>query len=1235
MKNATKTIVLSILSVLFLLSVSFAASAASSGFLKLTDLVNLNHEGWCDYESDRYDCDKAGTPAMFWSQGRDGCGNTWSPGGCTMYRTSDFKIRFNINDVNGGKGTLYVWTTNYGGGSWDTEKADIYLNGDYVGRTPDYWCYSSDCQDRTLHRIDFDDVEVKGGENVIRFKAVDDSFAIHAFKVDYNPHDNNAKCISHTIPASIVAGTSQQVSVTMKNTGTTAWKNNRGYKLGLKNPQDNPLWGITRVSIPNAPVNPGQTATFTFTIKAPSTPGEYANQWKMVQEQLEWFGEKCGRTSVTVQSANTPPVLANLPDKSYPANAGFKNNIIDLYQYASDGQDNDNQLTFEVVSNSDPNVASCTVDQDRYIDCTIKNKIGATNVKVKVTDRGGLKDTDSFKITTYNTPPVLENLPDKSYPANAGFKNNIMDLYKYANDLQDTDAQLTFSITSSIHPDVATCVIDQDRYVDCTIHKDIGYTDIQIKVKDRQNAIDKDTFRITTTNTAPTLAALPEKGYTANSGFKNNIVDLWAYAADGQDTDQQLSFSIVGNSDPNVATCYIDADRYVDCTILNKVSSTNVRIRVTDRQGATAERNLKINALNSKPIFNNIPGQTFPVSSGFQNNIIDLFQHASDQQDTDQQLTFSLISNSDPAVAVCNIQNDRYVDCTIGDKIGSTTFTFRATDRHGGKDDATFVLSTDALGELEIVSIECFPYVIQGHEQDCSVYVEVNNDPISGATVQLYKDETFAPIGTCTTDSISGGCKIQFIENVLGSHTVYAHASKSGYQPDNDGQPTYTYNVLKERYDIRNLNIYNDSGYTQEDDDFFRGENLYASFQVWDMVAQQYISTDIVTEVTLVSSPGGRITLTRDYPPSVGGYYYKLEPIPPTHDFLGESHVFAFSFNFSDNSGGEEVVDVWIRNNPPVIVEPVPDITTTLYDTVTLDLTPYESDVEDSGVGLVWEPYSTQLAFYEVSINEYTDVLTLTPRAIGQDGLGLKLIDLDEDFDTTIIQVTIRAAQCEDDIDNDGDDLIDENDPGCWTDPTDPDTYDHTDDDESDGTTQCRDNVDNDGDDLIDEEDPGCWTDITDPSTYDPNDNDESDATTQCQDTIDNDGDNLIDAQDPGCWTDRNDPDTYDPSDNDESDSTTECQDGVDNDGDGLIDYPNDPGCDSPQDNDESDGTSQCQDGIDNDGDGLIDYPNDPGCSSPQDDDESDGTSQCQDGVDNDGDGLIDYPNDPGCDSPQ
>ena len=104
------------------------------------------------------------------------------------------------------------------------------------------------------------------------------------------------------------------------------------------------------------------------------------------------------------------------------------------------------------------------------------------------------------------------------------------------------------------------------------------------------------------------------------------------------------------------------------------------------------------------------------------------------------------------------------------------------------------------------------------------------------------------------------------------------------------------------------------------------------------------------------------------------------------------------------------------------------------------------------------------------------------------------------------------GAACEDGVDNDGDGVIDAADPGCHTDgnPNNPASFDPNDPDEADagtagtggsgddgddrGDTQCSDGRDNDGDGVIDEDDPGCHTDgnANNPDSYDPDDDSEA-----------------------------------------------------------------------------------------------------------------------------------------------
>ena len=247
--------------------------------------------------------------------------------------------------------------------------------------------------------------------------------------------------------------------------------------------------------------------------------------------------------------------------------------------------------------------------------------------------------------------------------------------------------------------------------------------------------------------------------------------------------------------------------------------------------------------------------------------------------------------------------------------------------------------------------------------------------------------------------------------------------------------------------------------------------------------------------------------------------------------------------------------------------------------------------------------------------------------------------------------VTDAAARaCGDGLDNDGDGLVDLDDPGCDG---------PRDDDESNAASACSNGVDDDDDGAIDLDDPGC---------EDAADDDETDPVVpQCDNGIDDDDDGAIDLDDAGCANRRDDDESDEPG-------PPACSNGVDDDDDGFIDFPTDPGCGSAVDNDERNGDDgpalpQCGNAIDDDGDGWVDladpgcssvadpreadpeerppcangddddadgiadFPLDPGCSAAGDDDEADPAvpPACGDGLDNDADGLVDYPDDPGC----
>ncbi len=119
---------------------------------------------------------------------------------------------------------------------------------------------------------------------------------------------NNASFVRMSAPSKVDPGQDFTVFMTFKNTGTSTWISGGStpFKLGSQNPENNLIWGIHRVNLPKSPVEPGESVTFYFTVKAPTTSGTYNFQWKMVQETVNWFGTASTNKVIKVNTTPLP-----------------------------------------------------------------------------------------------------------------------------------------------------------------------------------------------------------------------------------------------------------------------------------------------------------------------------------------------------------------------------------------------------------------------------------------------------------------------------------------------------------------------------------------------------------------------------------------------------------------------------------------------------------------------------------------------------------------------------------------------------------------------------------------------------------------------------------------------------------------------------------------------------------------------------------------------------------------
>lgn len=107
--------------------------------------------------------------------------------------------------------------------------------------------------------------------------------------------------VSQNIPTSMAPDSIQTFEVRMRNTGTTSWPAN-GDVLLYSNNSPFTLYNTTTVDVGTLTAQSGEY-TFSFAVRAPSTPGSYASSWRMNERGgVGYFGASADIGTITVTS---------------------------------------------------------------------------------------------------------------------------------------------------------------------------------------------------------------------------------------------------------------------------------------------------------------------------------------------------------------------------------------------------------------------------------------------------------------------------------------------------------------------------------------------------------------------------------------------------------------------------------------------------------------------------------------------------------------------------------------------------------------------------------------------------------------------------------------------------------------------------------------------------------------------------------------------------------------------
>jgi len=370
---------------------------------------------------------------------------------------------------------------------------------------------------------------------------------------------------------------------------------------------------------------------------------------------LDLAGNDVESNMLSFKVQNRKPSLS-IPNQE--TDEDVKPSLIDLNTYSGD-EDND-ELTFEILSQSNPTLISCSI-YSHYIDCSTpaSNQHGISEIMVKVSD--GIESvTDSFfmVVNSINDLPIAN---DDSAITNED-TSVIIDVL--ANDY-DVEGPVSLDAIT-IQPAHGTAVINDDK-IDYTPDQNYnGQDSFEYKIRDFSDA----TATATVTITVNPVNDAPVANDDSVTIDEDNSVLVNVLANDYDVEKDSLTIRIIGEPSHGLANIQNNNIHYTPN--LNYFGADVVEYEVSDGQlTATATVTITVNPINDAPVIDDY----FPLENPtIQEKQSQKFNIAvSDVDDTDLEIKWYLdgkeikTGNSYEFLSDCNSQGTYEVKAVVND----------------------------------------------------------------------------------------------------------------------------------------------------------------------------------------------------------------------------------------------------------------------------------------------------------------------------------------------------------------------------------------------------------------------------------------------------------------------------------------------------------------------------------------------------------------------------------------
>jgi hypothetical protein len=204
---------------------------------------------------------------------------------------------------------------------------------------------------------------------------------------------------------------------------------------------------------------------------------------------------------------------------------------------------------------------------------------------------------------------------------------------------------------------------------------------------------------------APVLEGIPdyvlEEGQTIGLLLENGLesiplIDLWSYTTDADTVDEDLRFSIVGQTNEDLLVCSVEYNQYLGCNMPNGFGYSDVTVEVSD--GEFSDRDsfrITVRRDNSAPIIGNVPNVELMISESVSFDLDDYV----DDDSPDNELSWSVEGDSHVNVEISPYSHTATISTKKDSKwYGQDTLTFTVTDSEGltASDNCAVIVLDDA-----------------------------------------------------------------------------------------------------------------------------------------------------------------------------------------------------------------------------------------------------------------------------------------------------------------------------------------------------------------------------------------------------------------------------------------------------------------------------------------------------------------------------------------------------------